>query len=199
MTELVLPAIDRSAIPTIYRGVRFRSRLEATWAAWFDLVGWTWDYEPFDCNGWIPDFALKSEYNSPSPLLVEVKPIYSFDKSVADKLDRADQEHEIVLVGLGPSITQYSSSMSTDTEGFPGPQLGWLRETGYENIAGWWQQALLGNWDWETIGFCPAYGHFGDRISGIYHGGHIYTDNVGDQCMTYWAAAKNLVQWRRDA
>ena len=29
------------AIPTTYAGVRFRSRLEARWAAFFDLCGWS--------------------------------------------------------------------------------------------------------------------------------------------------------------
>ncbi|MEA2669684.1 MAG: hypothetical protein QOJ33_2618, partial [Chloroflexota bacterium] len=30
------------AIPTTYDGVNFRSRLEAKWAAFFDLLGWRW-------------------------------------------------------------------------------------------------------------------------------------------------------------
>lgn len=58
-------------IPTTYKGIRFRSRLEARWAVFFDLMGWRWDYEPFDTNGWIPDFALTTRRT----ILVEVKPI----------------------------------------------------------------------------------------------------------------------------
>lgn len=60
------------AIPTTYAGVRFRSRLEARWAAFFDLVGWEWEYEPLDLNGYIPDFVLAFA----KPLLVEVKPLW---------------------------------------------------------------------------------------------------------------------------
>jgi hypothetical protein len=30
------------AIPTRYRNTNFRSRLEAKWAAFFDIVGWRW-------------------------------------------------------------------------------------------------------------------------------------------------------------
>jgi hypothetical protein len=45
-----------TAIPTRYGGVQFRSRLEARWAAFFDLAGWRWQYEPIDLAGWIPDF-----------------------------------------------------------------------------------------------------------------------------------------------
>ena len=35
--------------PVMYQGLRMRSRLEATWAAFFDACGWRWEYEPL---GW---------------------------------------------------------------------------------------------------------------------------------------------------
>lgn len=60
-------------IPTSYNGTRFRSRLEARWAAMFDLLAWSWEYEPLDLAGYIPDFILKFA-EAPS-MLVEVKPI----------------------------------------------------------------------------------------------------------------------------
>ncbi len=59
-----------AAIPTKYRGVQYRSRLEARWAAMFDLLGWEHEYEPIDLLGWIPDFRL----HGPSGILVEVTP-----------------------------------------------------------------------------------------------------------------------------
>lgn len=34
------------AIPTTYAGCKFRSRLEARWAVFFDHLGLTWEYEP---------------------------------------------------------------------------------------------------------------------------------------------------------
>ncbi len=58
-----------AAIPTKYSGVQFRSRLEARWAAFFDLLGWTWAYEPIDLDGYIPDFILTADRR-----LIEVKP-----------------------------------------------------------------------------------------------------------------------------
>jgi hypothetical protein len=57
------------AIETAYRGATFRSRLEARWAAYFDLRGWPWVYEPWDGNGYIPDFIL-TDWQA----LVEVRP-----------------------------------------------------------------------------------------------------------------------------
>ena len=53
---------DIRAKPTTYNGRLFRSRLEARWAAYFDLLGWAWEYEPFDLNGWSPDFAISCKY-----------------------------------------------------------------------------------------------------------------------------------------
>jgi len=49
---------DFVARPTSYAGVRFRSRLEATWAAFFDQLGWRWRYEPVDFANWVPDFEV---------------------------------------------------------------------------------------------------------------------------------------------
>lgn len=62
-----------AGIPTVYGGVRFRSRLEARWAAFFDLLEWRWEYEPLDLEGYIPDFMLTGVWED--PFLVEVKPI----------------------------------------------------------------------------------------------------------------------------
>jgi hypothetical protein len=51
------------AIETRYKGYRFRSRLEARWAVFFDALDIHWEYEPegFDLGkaGWyLPDFWL---------------------------------------------------------------------------------------------------------------------------------------------
>ena len=50
------------AIETRYNGCRFRSRLEARWAVFFDALGVPWEYEKegFDLDGirYLPDFWL---------------------------------------------------------------------------------------------------------------------------------------------
>lgn len=63
------------ARPTIYRGIRMRSRLEALWAAELDLVyPGRWQYEPIcfaDGFGqYLPDFGL----DMGTPVYIEVKP-----------------------------------------------------------------------------------------------------------------------------
>jgi hypothetical protein len=52
------------AIETRYKGYRFRSRLEARWAVFFDALGYSWEYEPegFDLGfgvRYLPDFRLQ--------------------------------------------------------------------------------------------------------------------------------------------
>lgn len=62
------------SIDTVYKGYRFRSRLEARWAVYFDCMGIAYDYEPegveFE-NGvkYLPDFYLR-DINT----YVEIKP-----------------------------------------------------------------------------------------------------------------------------
>ncbi|MFF9036425.1 hypothetical protein ACF090_13245 [Streptomyces sp. NPDC014892] len=50
------------AIETRYAGHRFRSRLEARWAVFFDTLGIKWEYEPqgyvIDGTPYLPDFLL---------------------------------------------------------------------------------------------------------------------------------------------
>jgi hypothetical protein len=53
------------AIETRWQGYRFRSRLEARWAVFFDALGVAWEYEPegFDLGAaglYLPDFWLPS-------------------------------------------------------------------------------------------------------------------------------------------
>lgn len=55
--------MDMKAIETEYKGYRFRSRLEARWAVFFDACRVRWEYEPegFELpNGqmYLPDFLL---------------------------------------------------------------------------------------------------------------------------------------------
>jgi hypothetical protein len=53
---------ELKAIETSYAGCRFRSRIEARWAVFFDHLGIGWEYEPqgFDLPSgrYLPDFLL---------------------------------------------------------------------------------------------------------------------------------------------
>lgn len=88
---------DIQSIPTEYSGILFRSRLEARWASTFDGLGWPWEYEPIQLNGYVPDFILTFH----KPMLVEVKPVFSADecREHAEKIDRSGWDKEAIILG----------------------------------------------------------------------------------------------------
>lgn len=72
------------AIETEYNGYRFRSRLEARWAVFFDACGIEYEYEPegyelSDGTWYLPDFLIYVRHRSYTdewePVYVEVKGI----------------------------------------------------------------------------------------------------------------------------
>lgn len=59
----VLPQLNIRAVPLTYRGITFRSSLEADWAATFDALEIYWQYEPMTLQlpsgqMYLPDFYL---------------------------------------------------------------------------------------------------------------------------------------------
>jgi hypothetical protein len=120
------------AHPTMYQGTLFRSRLEAQYAAFFDLAEWSWEYEPIDLEGWVPDFRVifpcdRSECQSPGDgipahaLLVSVKPFFTLDEFRQDQQSaklamysygRDDYGHSIpadaaAWFGANPSVSSW--------------------------------------------------------------------------------------------
>ncbi|MCC5640814.1 hypothetical protein LC593_34315 [Nostoc sp. CHAB 5844] len=63
--------------PTRYKYQFFRSQLEATWAAFFDKLGSSWEYEPEDAKnyfrGWRTDFKIVIHQEI---VYCEVKPLW---------------------------------------------------------------------------------------------------------------------------
>jgi len=94
-------------IETRYKGYRFRSRLEARWAVFFDALQICYRYEPegFDLNGlwYLPDFYLPSEQPGS---WIEVKPEIPQDtqgwSSLLKRLfevSKFHREHAIAILG----------------------------------------------------------------------------------------------------
>ena len=104
--------------PTQYAGVLFRSRLEARWAAFFDLCKWKWEYEPIDFADWTPDFFLRipcghSECNKTHDVYVEVKPyryVSEFNTHACLRyagMDAAPPHADsVALLGISPECAQ---------------------------------------------------------------------------------------------
>jgi hypothetical protein len=144
------------AHPTKYAGVQFRSRLEARWACFFDLVKWQWQYEPIDLEGWSPDFRVEfpcghSECNGSHVLLVEVKPYFNirdFDGhpckdypfgqkfGVGDDVIGSIPADASAAFGANPSVTGWEMAH--------GAGGGWHEvayELGLENAMEYWKDA----------------------------------------------------------
>jgi hypothetical protein len=107
--------MDIQAIETNYKGYRFRSRLEARWAIFFDALSMPYEYEKEGFNlgnaGWyLPDFYLPD-----TETWIEVKP------SEPDETERckvrtlacARDEYVDIVVGT-PSIASVESSSSRE-------------------------------------------------------------------------------------
>lgn len=76
--------LNTNAIETKYKGFKFRSRLEARWAVFFDALQIRWEYEPEGytlSSGvyYLPDFYLPFVN---SGVWIEVKPMHSSAESV---------------------------------------------------------------------------------------------------------------------
>lgn len=188
---------SRPGIPTLYNGIQFRSRLEAKWAAFFDLLGWEYEYEPFDLDGWIPDFLIKGKQGD---VLVEVKPVTEFPADVAaeiwkacpkqafhDDPDCMETDCQLLIVGSSIAIKEDEN----------GESFGWTISIGgvKDQV---WDLAVLGRWDNSpVIGFHESSGSYRDAISGEYDGGEHKGGTVDrDHALSLWREAGNLTQWK---
>jgi hypothetical protein len=99
------------AIPTTYKDVQFRSRLEARWAVFFDQVKIAWEYEPQKLalkwgGKYIPDFWLPHslEYFAEKGwgLWLEVKPTMDqVEESIVQLIDvcKATKHNGLLCIG----------------------------------------------------------------------------------------------------
>lgn len=181
-----------AAKPTMYRSVQFRSRLEARWAAFFDRAGWKWDYEPFDLEGWVPDFVL---YGADNQVLCEVKPIdwiaaapelilYEPDLAKVrshrtNEYDYESLKRELLVLGNGPQRVGSDWVIGVFADEAWGCEPDWAA-LGYHHGA---------------LDFYSPTGAFAYRISGAWDGND-HIDPVNDSApQTLWRAAGNVVQW----
>jgi len=167
---------------TTVNGRRYRSQLEARWATLFNLLDWPFEYEPFQLYGWIPDFLLLGT----APVLVEVKPVYTFPVFVAEKVERSCPPHEVLIVGC----TIPAKPMARPGVVSPAV-LGWLAERSGEDdhLHLWWSDALLGQTP-TGVGFRHREGSQFDRITGS-----PLTPGAAGVAGEMWAEAGNRTQW----
>ena len=182
------------AITTIYRGIEYRSRLEAKWAAFFDLLHWRHTYEPFDGDGYIPDFMI----HGTRPMLIEIKPAvgeadYRAPIEKAERGLRQHWKHDVLILGVDP---------------FPSIEDHWVHGRhfpagilGEHDGGGWfWEPAI-----WNHCGRCDTTNVFHSCMSytgrpcGCYDGDHYLLGESRTYLEELWADATNQVKWRGKA
>lgn len=138
----------------VYRDRQYSTRLEARWAAFFDLIGWRHAYVPLRLSGRGRVFVLSGVEQQ---VIAQVLPITLFRASVAAKVLRAVEKApkflDVDLLLLGEAPVKGGTWDHSDRVGMGAPEdydsatlLGWLCErnaVGHarnqwgEAIAGW--------------------------------------------------------------
>lgn len=158
------------SIKTIYRGIEFRSKMEAQWAKLLDHFGILWDYEPegfefSDGTMYLPDFYLPE-----TETFLEVKGI--MDQSDAHKIQMLVHESGRPVV-IGYSMGQFRASD--------------LWDDGYYELADMDSSALMGCRECGKYSFIGTNGSWRCRNCGAYDGdGHVghWIDNK--MMFEYW-------------
>lgn len=107
------------AIETSYKGYRFRSRLEARWAVFFDRLDAPWEYEKegYDLGeaGWyLPDFWLPTVFDriGRQGIWIEIKP----ERPTDDESNKC----EMLALATEHSVVMLVGSPMTHEEGWKG-------------------------------------------------------------------------------
>lgn len=173
------------AIPTTYGGTNFRSRLEARWAAAFDILGWRWTYEPLDGSGYVPDFLIAG----PHPFLIEVKPAVTEDdyRAPVAKITAgigSNWDHDVVVVGASiDARLSHEPTIGLAVDFLAGPD-----------------DHNTGRAYWATCTTCVSLGILIEGQWGLMrpcgHTAPAHNHTARPKIEGLWAAAGNAVQWR---
>jgi hypothetical protein len=168
------------AIPTRYRGINFRSRLEAKWAVFFDELNWEWEYEPIDLSGYIPDFIISFPY---APLLVEVKPSMTPQelRQAAPKITTSGWTGESLIVG-GKIFPQHDA-------------IGIINDADC-NLSFWDYALTFACREHKGIGICHSVMSYKCRVCGAHDGDHHMSGRYPYEIETAWDIATNATQYR---
>lgn len=123
--------MEAKALETHYAGYRFRSRLEARWAVFFDTAGIAWEYERqgfrlSDGTCYLPDFWLPA-----IGIWIEVKGVVptQAERMKAILLSLQDRHDTVVVVGLPGQHEELRYGNGGNTDHAIPDQLGIEQET----------------------------------------------------------------------
>lgn len=109
-------------IETVYDGYRFRSRLEARWAVFFNAVNAEWEYEPegFDLGklGWyLPDFFIKIR---PEESILKKFPNAGYWCEIKGRTPTGEELQKL------SAVAKYTKHHGYLLQGSPGKHAAWL-------------------------------------------------------------------------
>ena len=167
----------RASIPTTAFGIEFRSRLEAKYATFFELLEFKWQYEPVDLNGWIPDFILYGEGGR--EVFVEIKP-----ETDREKLQETFSKiNKSLAVGNVCVLTPGFFCKYPDIEG---PFcLGYIRTTLMPDDSYFWDEVAFKP---RPRDICDRTIDFTGRLTGVHNTDKLRVD-------LFFKEAGNRVQW----
>lgn len=197
----------RAGKPTAYKGITFRSRLEARWAAMFDLLGWAWEYEP-ECDGaYIPDFLLHGHGEDGGKVYVEVKPeaIYQAERSKIIRKARAALGPFCDILVVVDGLYQ-DPAIGDACIGYM-PPADSVDERVYRANDPYTQVDMEGSDEQacliKVIGlpgspydFRHEWGFWKGRLSGFYGGNAGFMDVPMKDALAMWSRAGNAIQWK---
>lgn len=177
------------SITTLFNGIEYRSRLEARWAAFFHQIGWIFTYEPFDGDGYIPDFLVHGD----RPMLVEIKPAVTEADyyEPVDKIERGltDWQHDVLIVGASPTTKALLNPGDGDVVA---GALGEHRGDG--GTRDWAPGAWSSCTQCGHLAVCHSLMSYTCRPCGHYDGN--IAPPYEHQITMAWATATNHVKWR---
>lgn len=123
------------AIETVYDGYRFRSRLEARWAVFFNRLGIPFRYEEegFELPNrmrYLPDFHLLDMPGHYSDIWVEIKGKRPTEEEISKALALAAATKTLVFIFFGDCWLPYAGSVPQTFEGY----LDWRPTTGMTTV-----------------------------------------------------------------
>ncbi|MEO3430636.1 hypothetical protein AAFN88_17415 [Pelagibius sp. CAU 1746] len=174
-------------------GRPYRNRLKATWARFFQRLGWHVDRDPAGLNGWIPSFAIRG---AGVTTLADVRPMRDLSPIAAgnllsasfwepihpqDPLSPKAIRHSLLLLGESPLAPLGAAPR---LHGKDHASLGWIHDGAdaigvYEGGSSDWQIAYLLRLPEVSprLGFSGLSGNWMDRVTGRHF--NMMTDNVG--------------------
>lgn len=156
-------------IPTKYRGVTYRSRVEARWAVFFEAMGWaaTYEQEGLDLDGvwylpdfWLPALGVYAEIKADAPTQEE-----------AEKCQRlADASSRTVwLLAGSPTAGAYKLHEFAKGRAAANPALREFRDCRRcERTVIYHRSGDNTSWGWQEIGERCGRADCGDREPGFF-------------------------------